>query len=479
LYHLEPPFVIARDPIDVVVKGENFVNHNLTCFVDDRAYEAIYISSSHIICPVPGNDVMASTYNVRVTNDGHFVPTSSLSLEVLAVPFIAELNPPLGLPGSNITLRGQSFHPKMKCYAPGIGGMESHFINSTTISCSLPFGHHAGSLSISLVLYEGVAVTSAQNFDFVNLGVQSIHPTFGSISGGTPVAFRMNEQSIRAVSHCKFGDKVVSAAIVDGQLVCETPMTKAGLVRVGVGLNEEEFTMSGHMFEFHPIPTFSGIDPSVGLESGGNIVELQGDNFVTVNNISCYFDDAQAIGRWVSEEKVLCTTPTLEPKPYNVQVSFNGIDLIHTSLLFHVRPQMTTTRAEPSFGTLKGGTQIQVFGTNFQEDSNLHCRFGKISINAIFIGSNVLECATPPWDVAEVVDLGIVAESGDISLVESGFEYLAPFEVISVTPDNGFVRGGTLLSVRGTGFDQARVQVHCIIGSSAVPAIIASDSELS
>ena len=84
-------------PSKVFVYGDNFVKHNLTCFIDANVYLATFMISSQIICRFVDDDLVAATYEVRVSNDGHYANTSSLKLETTAVPYIAEVDPPIGL----------------------------------------------------------------------------------------------------------------------------------------------------------------------------------------------------------------------------------------------------------------------------------------------------------------------------------------------------------------------------------------------
>jgi hypothetical protein len=61
-------------------------------------------------------------------------------LQVVAIPYIAQLNPPAGLPVSSVTLLGKGFHPQMTHHDGG-GVLESRFINSSAFQCIMPLGH--------------------------------------------------------------------------------------------------------------------------------------------------------------------------------------------------------------------------------------------------------------------------------------------------------------------------------------------------
>ena len=126
-------------PSKVFVYGDNFVKHNLTCFIDANVYLATFMISSQIICRFVDDDLVAATYEVRVSNDGHYANTSSLKLETTAVPYnIAEVDPPIGLSGGDTKLHGKGFHNQMKCHARDSGVLVSQFINSSAVRYFLP-----------------------------------------------------------------------------------------------------------------------------------------------------------------------------------------------------------------------------------------------------------------------------------------------------------------------------------------------------
>ena len=478
LLRLEPVIIIPRDTVKIFVYGNNFLDHNLTCFMNENAYPATFLTSSKIICRIAGSDLVLSSYKVSVSNDGHFVELPSLFLEVAPIPHIAELNPPIGNRGINIKLLGKGFHPQMKCHAEGTGELISWFINSSALECRLPLVHHSNNISLSLVLEERY-VSNALNFTAHDIRVSSLHPTFGSKEGGSSVVLTLNNFSTNMITHCKFGEIVVGATLNHDQVLCVTPKSKiTGLVRVELGVNKRDFVEIGHLFEYIPVPLFTAIKPSFGSETGGKVATLLGQNFVNSSSLACYFDETRAQCQWVSENKITFMTPKLRPGKYGMSVSLNGVDLIDTLLQYIVRLKMTTLVAKPTFGSMTGGAKIQVFGTNFQRDDNLACKFGERTSTALFIDQNMLECIIPPHDVAESVDLGIVSDTGDASFAEEDFEFLLPFEIKSFIPDSGPLKGGTLVSIFGSGFAQVRAPIYCKFNSSSVVALIVSDHEL-
>ncbi|EED88737.1 predicted protein [Thalassiosira pseudonana CCMP1335] len=480
LDHLEPSIIIVPGRNEIIVKGHNFADGNLTCFYDQRPAEGLYITPTQIMCRFPSKQMMAGMRKVRVANDGVFSEELPFAmLEIIGVPTIARLDPSFGLHGSKVSVVGKSFHSKMKCQVNARHTLPTHFVNSSMIECALPMSHYSDSVTIALVLNE-VPVTEEHLYTFVNLGVTSISPSFGETPGGTPVTLQMNETVIPLVSHCKFGDAVVSASIVQSELVCVSPaMTTVGQHRIGVSINEEDFVTSPFTFEYHHPATFSGINPTSGTESGSSIT-IYGSNFVNNNKLSCYFDDnIQVAVRWISNEQLVCNAPRLMPGIYDLHLSLNGVDVITNSHSFLVRPQMTTVFATPSFGTTAGNTTIQVYGTNFRWEDNLSCRFGNTTVvSAMYVGTNMVKCPTPPWKTPEAVKLVVLSDGGDESVVDSDFVFYEPFQLTAIHPRNGFVRGGTGVTVSGEHFAQDLGSVQCGFGGTLVDATLYSDREI-
>ena len=83
-----------------------------------------------------------------------------------------------------------------------------------------------------------------------------------------------------------------------------------------------------------------------------------------------------------------------------------------------------------------------------QPDDALECRSGNSATPAFYIGPNVIECTTPSHKVSGVVELCIgSSETKDVSVVENDFEFLNPFQLSSIRPDSGSVKGGKFVSV--------------------------------
>jgi len=486
LHHLEPPILTANyddtNTMMLMIKGNSFVNRNLVCYIDDQPCPyTTFILESEVLCHLP-KGLRPKTYKVRLSNNVLDEKLPYLPLEVIPPPSIAALSPSMGEAGGNVTITGKAFHPQMEVKL-GEDIVPSYYINSTLIQCHTSPYSHQESVPVYITL-NNVPVSTGlpQFFTFVDLSLDSISPNFGDTTGGTRVTFKLKTESPGVVSHCKFGGIIVPASIDESnELVCVSPaMSNVGQVHVGVSVNNgEDFSMSQHRFEYTKPAEFTTMSPSSGSETGGNLVVLSGSNFVNSNTISCFFGHVESVGRWMDDENLVCETPLLEPRSYEVKVTLNGVDVLDTQQMLTVYARMTALFSLPSFGETGGNTAIQVHGTNYREEDKLTCRFGGLSsllVDARYIDSNIIECITPKWDKEEHVDLTIISEIGDTAFLP--FEFYEPFHISSIHPNNGFLRGGTNLTVNGNHFSRAFGPVQCLLGNTTVNAVVVSEDEI-
>ena len=327
-----------------------------------------------------------------------------------------------------------------------------------------------------------VATALQNNAEEGQLSIASMQPSFGDLNGGTPVILSLDSNQPSVISHCIFGDEIVEAKSL-GKLTIQCtspPMIEAEAVPVGLSIDGKDFSMSTFTFDYKLPASFSAFTPDGGPELGGTLVTITGTNFVRGSEFACYFgDNIKSEANWVSEEEMTCTTPKIRPGYYDLRVSFNGVDIHDTAFLYRAYLQMTALAAVPSFAVQYGGTEISVYGTNFMWENNLQCRFGDSSIvSGTVVGSNLLKCVTPMWNVAESVELSIVSDKGDVAMLDEKFELYAPFQLSSFAPNNGFLRGGTIVTIQGSHFAQDRGPLQCSFGEVLVEARIKTDNQI-
>merc|ERR1712060_557546 len=123
----------------------------------------------------------------------------------------------------------------------------------------------------------------------------------------------------------------------------------------------------------------------------------------------------------------------------------------------------------PAHGDQGGGTLVTLFGRHFVQSSfgqfKLVCNFGTSqSSGARFVSSTLTQCEAPPNLASDAHVLLELAGPAGKSRSLTGFIYEESITLESLTPGSGPVRGGTMLTISGTGFTADDV-LYCRFGT--------------
>ena len=89
-----------------------------------------------------------------------------------------------------------------------------------------------------------------------------------------------------------------------------------------------------------------------------------------------------------------------------IEITNNGMDYTSNKVQFTVLPESNVTLVHPSFGAVGASTSVTVHGSGFVFSRSLYCRFGLLSVAAMYVNSTTVVCTAP--DAAEgVVDVRV------------------------------------------------------------------------
>ncbi|HVU48850.1 MAG TPA: IPT/TIG domain-containing protein [Terracidiphilus sp.] len=112
-------------------------------------------------------------------------------------------------------------------------------------------------------------------------------------------------------------------------------------------------------------------------------------------------------------------------------------------------PAPTVTGVSPNSGTTAGGTSVTITGTNFVSGATVTIG-GAAATNVTVVNSTKITATTPAGTAsAAAVTVTVGGQSGSLP---SGFTYLAPPTVTSLSPSSGPLAGGTSVTITGTNF---------------------------
>jgi len=524
LLEIVPPWSLTRsrstgfnNDNTVELRGANFTDSaHLSCILSDSdagggAVPAEWISSSLVRCTLPSS-LRRGNHVLRVSNDGSVLERSStIDVQLYDPVQLHSLSPTRGGPGTLITVMGRGFIPALTCAF--LAGDESdssvlrttsHFVNSTCIQCSAPERReeYFGSMEVDVQLDQVSISTPASSngpriyFDYVDLYIESVHPSLGSSSGGTKLTVYLRESRFgTSVSHCRFGESIVKASAASDGVRCISPPLAEGsgdIVPFALSANGVDFVVSRVQYEYLSDLKVESIEPSHGLEVGGTKILFRGRQFPNVTSLECRFafvgdtysadfatPTVAVEGQWTSSETMYCVSPRLYPGEYLVEVSINGQDCVETGFCFRAEPMATISAISPTVARASGGSIITLIGTNFARDAV--CRFDD-DVDwgaAIFSTSNEIGCLSPErTDIGSYTNLSVSNNGKDFVSAPEPVLIYANLRMEAFLPLSGSMSGETLVVVRGGNFSNLESPIRCAFGENEVEASIDSEALL-
>lgn len=105
----------------------------------------------------------------------------------------------------------------------------------------------------------------------------------------------------------------------------------------------------------------------------------------------------------------------------------------------------------PNRGPLSGGEEVDISGSEFFDDAKVF--FGDEEVEVTFRGgSSHLFVQPPPHLIPGRVDVRVENPGVGSAVVKHGYTYLGHVQVDEATPLQGTHLGGTLVTVKGSGF---------------------------
>ena len=343
------------------------------------------------------------TIPVSVTVNGVEFATSSFDFYYYYDCTIISISPSTGpiSGGTTIVVTGTNFLAStlLSCRFGESTITSAIYLNSTSIQCLTPVSA-LGAKSFDVTVSNNGKDFSECNvsFKYINeVKVTSIYPVYGSISGGTNVTVLGYGFEVDTQYTCQFGmkQKVLATVVSKTEMNCVTlPSTDANLVEFKVLYERQSAVDFSFSYEFLLDPLAFTLDQTHVVSSFNGLIYVHGSRFENVPTARCCFNEVCSVSIWHSPLLVGCPVPRLRPNQYYVRVSNDGAKFTDKNPLLIVYHRIEVDSISPSFGSR--GSQVLVYGTNFDYSLKMECSFGGIYVLAHFLNFDSMRCIVPP-----------------------------------------------------------------------------------
>jgi hypothetical protein len=253
--------------------------------------------------------------------------------------------------------------------------------------------------------------------------VHSIFPRYGPKDGDTVVqVWGENFLDLGEDFRCNFGTSSTKAYFInENYLWCRAAPSSVVQrpMPFSVTLNRQQ-TSSGHVaYWYYNQAILSKVEPDYGGMQGGTKLSLRGSEMLPfdwkqdINNQNDTFCDWGSLGRTpamvLSSTQAECLSPfnTQKLSEVEVRLTLNSQNYSSTSLKFSYFNPPQVLVAEPLKGPIDGGTEVSIWGTDFNVRRNITCSFGAQVVPAKVLSLTHLLCSAPPVKRAGSVPLAL------------------------------------------------------------------------
>ncbi|MDQ0872139.1 uncharacterized protein YegL [Paenibacillus sp. V4I3] len=456
----------------VTINGSKFRPGAIVTFGSFPATNVQVVSGEQITATVPAG--AQGVVTVTVSNPDKQKATTNY--QYMANPTVSLINPNNGpLAGGNIvTFTGNYFMSGIQVKFGDIIAPIYMNTNATYLKVTAPAGVKEGVVDISFQNPDGSSLTIPGGYTYIappveKLEIQSVTPNTGLVTGKDIVYIVGNkfESGLKVY----FGnDEAPIITYYSGQKIKVTSpvVANAGTVDVKVvNPDNTSATMAGgftyNQLPIQQAPSITDITPNSGPIAGGDILYINGANFVQGMNL--FFGSTQVpVSTFYSSSRIKVVSPASTlAGPVDVKVvNPDGQENILASGYTFIAPPPpaapVVTTLTPNSGEKIGGEIIYIDGQNFVNGVKIY--FGSNQANVLtYYSASRLKVSAPSSTLAGQVDVKAVNPDSQEGTLAKGYTYLTPPPlpaplINSLTPNKGLLPGGELIVINGTGFQQ-------------------------
>jgi hypothetical protein len=472
---LIPAAAKAGGGTSVTVTGTGFLTATGVSFGGTAGTSLVVVSDTSVTILAPAH--AAGQVDVLVTNTtGTSGVVAADKFTYDTTPTVTALNPAAGKAagGTSVTVTGTGFLTATAVSFGGTAGTSLVVVSDTSLTILAP-AHAIGVVDVLVTNTTGTSTNVvADNFTYdTTPAVTALSPTYGATGGGTTVT--VTGTSFLTATGVTFGGSAgTSLTIVsDTSLTIRSPAHAAGVVDVLVTNTTGTSTnVVADNFTYVAPPSVTAISTYYGPIAGGTSVTVTGTGFTAAS--------VTIAGTAVTPTVISDTSMTIVSPAHAIGV----FDIFVTNLLgtsastaydmfWYIAPA-TVTAISPNYGTIAGGTSITVTGTGF---TNASVTIGGTAVTPTILSDTSMTVVSPPHaaGVSDVLVTMLLGTSPNGAA--DNFTFVGPPTVTGVSPASGTARGGTTVTLTGSGFGYA-VSGVSFGGTAGTSLAVGSDTSL-
>lgn len=408
----------------------------------------------------------------------------------VATPTLSAITPNSGpvAGGSTVTVTGTNFRASNGSLATitfgGVSGtVQSVSANGKSMTVTVP-AHAAGGVDVQVSTIDGRA-TMRNGYTYnASPTISGVSPASGIVQGG----------SLVTLSGSGFGSSGIPTVTVGGRsAMCVTRMNDSTITFVtpagtSTGARDIEVTPAtrggsatlpgGFTYvTATTFPTVSSVSPSNGLTSGGTAITITGSGFSSAAAPSVLIGGACALGvTVVNATTITATTPTGVAGARDVVIT-TATGTVTAAGAFTFEDAPAILALSPAAGPTTGGTVVVITGRGFGTEGTPVVTIGGVAVTSVqLLSSTQIRITTPPG-AAGAQAVQVTPSGGSTLNKPNAYTYQAP-TISSISPFAGPTRGGTPVTIWGTGFGESGTPTVTFGGAPATSVVRVSSTQL-
>ncbi|XP_052830942.1 fibrocystin-L [Octopus bimaculoides] len=450
------------------------------------------VSYTYVLCVTPKGTAGQSPpprLQLLVVNGNRKVPTVCKISKNCTFTYDDSLTPvvtsasPINVTGSGVelTINGNKFGNEPRKIHVETAGVSCKVttVKNNEIKCStgdIPAGN------FPLHVYkEGIG-----NLDTNNISLhrhpylKEINPSSGSFQGGTYITIKGNGFVANDTTVTIHNKNCAIISVSATMIMCETPANSLGIKLLRVVSNGETYPTGSFIYDNANTPNIISISPSNG--QAGDTLTLVGVGFSSSNDQNdVRVGDSKCTVFSATSNSLKCTLAHQKTGAYPVKVRVHGKGFSTGQNVFNYDLHLKDFL--PSSGSLFGGQRLTITGSGFDPNNTVVTLCSKPCItdkHHVQNTSNYI-CITPSKNANMTNSCNVSVAVGNSQKTSSNlytYKESDTAQISSVLPNRGGTRGGTKLTITGSGFSSDPNQNHVTIAGSLCNVSLATTTSV-